>query len=155
MVDINVSPKDGNYMNCAFDNLEAEISCLVPCGAEEIKRHKSLVPIDGEEWVPVVTWDGCIIEHYFVSNKGRFYFEFADSRKHSLGVNGGRSQRVRIRRKQMNPIQLIVRAFIITDPQFGYDQYHVEKIVEDSSNMAVDNLIVYFGSKKLQQFLSA
>jgi hypothetical protein len=153
MVDIVVKHKDGNYLNDAFDNLEVRITSLIPCADEEMKRFRMLAPIEGEEWVPVVTWDGCIIQNYFVSNKGRFYFEFADGRKHHL--NMGRSQRVRIRRKQMNPIQLIVRAFIITEPQFGYDQYYVTKVVDDVSNISVDNLIVYFGSLKLQNFLSA
>ena len=150
MVDILVAHADNNYLNCSYDNLLVKMNGLVSSHTSDMKRMKHLEIVDGENWVPVITWDGCVIYNYYVSDKGRFYFEFADGRKHLLNVVG--KQRVRIRNKLMSAVQLVVRAFLITSPMYGYDQYHV---CREDDGLAVTNLSVFLGSEKLHKYLIA
>ena len=99
----------------------------------------------------MITWDGCVVHNYYVSDKGRFCFEFADGQKHLLNV--GTNLRVRIRNKLMSATQLIVRAFLITSPMYGYDQYHVRKLTASTTNLDASNFQVFFGSQKLHNYM--
>jgi len=151
MVDILVAHADANYMNCAYDNLLVKMNGLVPCPTEDMKRVKHLKDVEGENWVPLITWDGCVVHNYYVSDRGRFCFEFADGQKHLLNV--GTNQRVRIRNKLMSATQLIVRAFLITSPMYGYDQYHVRRLTASTTNLDASNFQVFLGSQKLHNYM--
>ena len=116
-----------------------------------MQRLKAFALLDNENWVPVITWDGCVIHNYYVSNKGRFYYEHSDGRKHLLNVS--KALRVRIRHKLMYAMHLVVRAFLLTNPLFGVDQYSIVRIDDNPSNLTCDNIRVYLGSCALQRFL--
>jgi hypothetical protein len=104
-----------------------------------------------ESWEPMQLWDGEVIPDYFVSNMGRFCTKamYGNQRARKL-ITVTKSKRVRVNGKQLPVHLLVVRAFLVTEPLYGADQYAIlKKMMSDDDNRA-ENFVVYLGSYKLQ-----
>jgi hypothetical protein len=149
MQDIYVTYKDNNAMNCALDNLIAKPTKPVKATERTTVAMSDFADLRNETWVPMLLWDGTVIQGHFVSNMGRFcaHAMFGQGRK-LLAIT--KNKRVRAKGKLLCVDMLIARAFLITEPIYGQDQYCIVKKLPCDEDNRAENFVVYVGSYKLQ-----
>jgi hypothetical protein len=153
MTDINVTHKDNNAMNCSLENLQVTLQKFPNATERSLVRVHNFSDLIGERWEPVTLWEGDVIENYFVSTFGRFSKHYESTSFGPCRKLLTSEKRVRINGKLMAVDALVVRAFIVTVPLFGLDQYVIRQKAKVEGDNRACNFRVVLGSFKLQAWL--
>jgi hypothetical protein len=143
-------------MNCSLDNMIAKPIKAIKASERAMIAMHDFADLRNELWLPMVVWEGIEIAQHFVSNMGRFCVKgvscHGEARK-LLNITKGR--RVRVKGKLLSVEMLVVRAFLVSEPLYGLDQYAIIKKVPSDDDNRAENFVVYLGSYKLQLWKKA